>query len=69
MNAIVSACDRYPLKGIHGEGNRKRLRAMAFPDKSVTPETHQRESAIAAQEPDSMVRPPTIATPDSGELR
>jgi integrase/recombinase XerD len=30
VNAIVSACDRFPLKGIYGEGNRKRLRAMVF---------------------------------------
>lgn len=30
VNAIVSACDRFPIKGIHGEGNRKRLRAMIF---------------------------------------
>jgi len=30
VNAIVSACDRYPLKGIYGEGNRKRLRAMVL---------------------------------------
>jgi integrase/recombinase XerD len=30
VNAIVSACDRFPLKGIYGEGNRKRLRAMVL---------------------------------------
>ena len=30
VNAIVSACDRFPLKGIHGEGNRNRLRAMVL---------------------------------------
>ena len=30
VNAIASACDRFPLKGIYGEGNRKRLRAMVF---------------------------------------
>jgi integrase/recombinase XerD len=30
VNAIVSACDRFPLKGIYGEGNRKRLRAMTL---------------------------------------
>jgi len=30
VSAIVSACDRFPIKGIHGEGNRKRLRAMAL---------------------------------------
>jgi len=30
VNAIVSACDRYPLKGIYGEGNRTRLRAMVL---------------------------------------
>jgi integrase len=30
VNAIVSACDRFPIKGVYGEGNRKRLRAMAL---------------------------------------
>jgi hypothetical protein len=30
IDAIVSACDRYPLKGIYREGNRKRLRAMVL---------------------------------------
>jgi integrase/recombinase XerD len=30
VNAIVSACDRFPLKGIYGEGNRNRLRAMVL---------------------------------------
>jgi integrase/recombinase XerD len=30
VNAIVSACDRFPLKGIYGEGNRRRLRAMVL---------------------------------------
>jgi integrase/recombinase XerD len=30
VNAIVSACDRFPLKGIYGEGNRNRLRAMTL---------------------------------------
>jgi integrase/recombinase XerD len=30
VSAIVSACDRFPLKGIYGEGNRKRLRAMTL---------------------------------------
>lgn len=28
VNAIVSACDRFPIKGIHGKGNRQRVRAM-----------------------------------------
>jgi integrase/recombinase XerD len=30
VNASVSACDRFPLKGIYGEGNRRRLRAMVL---------------------------------------
>jgi integrase/recombinase XerD len=30
VNASVSACDRFPLKGIYGEGNRNRLRAMTL---------------------------------------
>jgi integrase/recombinase XerD len=30
VNAIVSACDRFPLKGIYGEGSRRRLRAMVL---------------------------------------
>ncbi len=30
VTAIVSACDRFPLRGIYGEGNRKRLRAIVF---------------------------------------
>lgn len=30
VNAIVSACDRFPLKGVYGDGNRKRLRAMTL---------------------------------------
>lgn len=30
VNAIVSACDRFPIKGIYGEGNRNRLRAMVL---------------------------------------
>jgi hypothetical protein len=42
-----------------------RLRAMAFPRASA-PETARghRESAIAAGEPDAMVRPTTLLTPD-----
>ncbi len=28
VSTIVSGCDRFPIKGIHSEGNRKRLRAM-----------------------------------------
>jgi integrase len=28
IEAIVATCDRYPIKGIYREGNRKRLRAM-----------------------------------------
>ena len=27
INAIASPCDRFPLQGIYGEGNRRRLRA------------------------------------------
>lgn len=30
VNAIVSACDRFSVKGIYGEGNRNRLRAMVL---------------------------------------
>jgi integrase/recombinase XerD len=30
VNAIVSACGRFPIKGIYGEGNRNRLRAMVL---------------------------------------
>lgn len=30
INAIMSACDRFPIKGVHGEGNRQRLRAMVL---------------------------------------
>jgi integrase/recombinase XerD len=30
VNAIVSACDRFSIKGIYGEGNRHRLRAMVL---------------------------------------
>lgn len=30
VTAIVSACDRFPMKGVHGKGNRKRLRAMVL---------------------------------------
>jgi integrase len=30
VNAVVSACDRFPNKGLHGEGNRRRLQAMVF---------------------------------------
>lgn len=30
VNAIVSACDCFPIKGVHGDGNRKRLRAMVL---------------------------------------
>jgi hypothetical protein len=30
VNAIVSACDRFPMTGIYGERNRNRLRAMTL---------------------------------------
>lgn len=30
VNAIIAACDRFPIKGVHGAGNRKRLRAMVL---------------------------------------
>lgn len=30
VNAIASSCDRFSLKGIYGDGNRKRLRAMTL---------------------------------------
>lgn len=30
VNALVSACESYPIKGIYGEGNRQRLRAMVL---------------------------------------
>jgi len=30
VNAMVSACDRLPIKGIYGEGHRNRLRAMVL---------------------------------------
>jgi len=35
VNAIVSACDRFPIKGIYGEDNRNRLRTWCY--SSVTP--------------------------------
>ena len=28
VNAVVLACGRFPIKGVHSEGNRKRLRAI-----------------------------------------
>jgi len=30
VERIASACDRFAIKGIHGDGNRKRLRAMVL---------------------------------------
>lgn len=30
VTAMLAACDRYPLKGIYGEGNRRRVRAMVL---------------------------------------